>query len=135
MGQESTVRLDAYPDLFFEGNVSKVLPMANPSEDAPNVQVFEVIVDLKEESSILRPGMSAATEIIVESLTEVVAVPKSAVFSSGDSPVVYLLEESGFTARSVALGLQNTESVVVESGLAPGEKIALVDPTRVRGNP
>ena len=134
VGQKSTVRLEAYPDMLLHGSVSKVLPMANPSVDAPNVQVFEVIIDIDEESSILRPGMSAAAEIVVESIPDAMTVPRGAIFKVDDLYLVYCLEGSSFSPRSIEMGLQNTVSVVVESGVEPGEKIALVDPTRILGH-
>ena len=132
VGQTSTVLLDAYPDMVLTGKVSKVLPMANPSIDAPNVQVFEVIVDVAEESSNLRPGMSALAEIVVDSIADAISIPREAVFSNQEGEhLVYCLDASSVEARQVTLGLQNSVSVVVESGLEAGDRVALSNPTRM----
>ena len=127
--QPATVRLDAYPEMLFNGRVSTILPMANPSLNAPNVQVFEVVVDIEEESSLLRPGMSALAEIIVEAIQDTIHVPREAVFHAADRlAVVYRLEGSSFAETEVRVGMQNAVSVMIDSGLAAGDKIALVAP-------
>lgn len=127
--QPATVRLDAYPDMLFNGRVSTILPMANPSIDAPNVQVFEVVVDIEEESALLRPEMSALAEIIVEAIPDTIYVPREAIFHDPERrPVVYRLEGSSFAAREVRVGMQNAVAAVIDSGLAAGDKVALVAP-------
>ena len=127
-GQRAFVRLDAYPEPVFSGKVAKIFPMANPHEDAPNVQVFEAIIDIEEKDPRLKPGMSAAAEIVLTLIPDVLFIPLEAIFQQGDQTLVYCLKESGFEFREVQLGKRSTLSAIVESGLREGAIIATKDP-------
>ena len=127
-GQQAFVRLDAYPGPIFSGKVAKIFPMANPHKDAPNVQVFEMIIDIEEEDPRLKPGMSAAAEIVLALIPDVLSVPLETIFQQGGKTRVYCLKESRFELQEVELGKRNALSVIIESGLREGEVIATKDP-------
>ena len=127
-GQQTFVRLDAYPGPIFSAQVAKIFPMANPHEDAPNVQVFEMIIDIEEEDPRLKPGMSAAAEIVLALIPDVLYVPLEAIFQQGDETRVYCLKESRFEPLAVELGKSNTVSIIIKSGLREGAVIATQDP-------
>ncbi len=130
-GQKAFVRLDAYPGPVFHGQVTKVFSMANPSLNAPNVQVFEMIIDIEEEDARLKPGMSAAAEIVLETIPDALSIPLEAVFHQEGKSVVYHLDGDSFEPLEVELGKRNTTSTVVKSGLEEGERIALKRPSPV----
>ena len=128
IGQQAFIRLDASPGVVFRGQVAKVSPMANPREDAPNIQVFETIIDIQEQDERLKPGMSVAAEIVVETIPDVLSIPLEAVFEQDGKNIVYCLRGRFFEPVEVELGGHNATSIVVESGLEEGEKIALEAP-------
>jgi HlyD family secretion protein len=127
-GQKVFVRLDAYPGPVFTGQVAKIFPMANPHEDAPNVQVFEMIINIEEQDPRLKPGMSAAAEIILEVIPDVLSIPLESVVQQEDKSLVYCLRGHRFEALEVGLGKRNATSIIIESGLEEGDLIALKDP-------
>ena len=128
VGQRAFVYLDAYPDLAYNGTVTRIFPMANPGILVPNLQVFEMVVDIDEADVLLRPGMSAAAEIILESVPDVVSVPLGAVFYPNGNPVAYRIDGNSFVPVGLQLGSRNLTSVIVESGLEAGATVALADP-------
>jgi len=119
------VRLDAFPGPVFHGQVTKVAPMANPEEDAPNVQVFELVVDIKEQDDRLRPGMSAAIEIIVDTVADALSVPLEALRELDGHTIVYRLRGRSLEPVAVKLGRRNAVAAVVDSGLEEGAILAL----------
>lgn len=129
-GQPVLVRLDAFPGPVFHGQVAKVAPMANPEEDAPNVQVFELVVDIKEQDDRLRPGMSAAIEIVVDTLANALSVPLEALHLQDGQALAYRLRGGDLEPVKIRLGLRNTVAAVVDSGLDEGEVIALRPPVQ-----
>lgn len=86
----------------------------------------------EEESQLevlLRPGLLADVEIIVEKIPNAIHVPVQAVFEKDGKPVVYVKRENTFEPRFIK-PLKRSESVmVIAEGLKPGEIIALSDPT------
>ncbi len=127
-GQPVIVRLDAFPDRKFTGTVKTVASIGNPKESNPSVKVFEVMVDLAQADSILRPGMTVSARIQVSTIPNVISVPIESVFDDHGKPVVYVEHGSSFEKRSVTLGEKNDNFIVVTKGIRAGDKVSLVDP-------
>jgi multidrug efflux pump subunit AcrA (membrane-fusion protein) len=130
VGQQAAVRLDAFPGPVFRGQVAQLAPMATPQPDAPDVQVFEVMIGFHDQDERLRPGMSAQVEIVLENLPEVLSVPLAAVFEQGDTAVVYCLRQGAFARVPVELGRRSATTAEVHAGLREGDVVALKEPSR-----
>ena len=107
-----------------------VASIGNPKETNPSVKVFEVLVDLDQADSILRPGMTVSARIRVSTIDNVVSVPIEAVFDDGGKPVVYAEHGSSFDKRAVTLGKKNDNFIIITKGLKEGEKVSLTDPNK-----
>jgi len=79
--QQATVTVAAYPNQPFNGIVLKVEPQA---EDEEAVTLFAVIVTIKNESGLLKPGMNAEVEIDIASRLQVPAIPTIALRTPSD---------------------------------------------------
>jgi hypothetical protein len=77
---------------------------------------------------LLRPGLLADAEVIVESLDSVVYIPYQAVFDTTQGPVVYLWNGRSLEPRPVELGKRSESQVVILSGLEEGDQISLQSP-------
>jgi HlyD family secretion protein len=83
---------------------------------------------------LLRPGLLADVEIILEKIPDAIHIPNQAVFEKDGKPFVYMRASGGWEER-VIQPLKRSESVmVVASGLKPGDVIALGDPTAKPGD-
>ncbi len=119
-GQEVEIRVDAYPDRTFAGQVERVAPLG--VEEA-NIVTFDVeIVVRDEQASLLRSGMSADLSILT-GLEEGVLVPLAAVRTEGRSRVVQLA--SGETRR-IRSGATDGRRLVVLQGLEDGDEVRAV---------
>ncbi len=127
-GQPVRVRLDAFPGPVFEGQVTRVAPMANPDLDAPNVQVFELVVDINAKDDRLKPGMSASIEIVIDTVPDALSVPLEAVREQEGHALVYRREGGNLEPVQVKLGKRNAVATVVDSGLEEGAVLALRPP-------
>jgi len=84
---------------------------------------------------LIRPGLLADVEIIVEKLQNVIHIPAQAAFEKGGKLVAFVQQGPGKWEERVLKPLKRSEStLVVESGLKPGEIIALADPTEKPGD-
>jgi HlyD family secretion protein len=81
-GMEATVTVEAYPDRVFEGMVEKIEPQAVVQQ---NVTMFPVIVQLDNSSGLLKPGMNAEVEVLIDEATDVLLVPNNAIVNTNDA--------------------------------------------------
>lgn len=75
VGQKASFRVDAYPERRFPAEV-RMIHFA--SETIQGVVTYKVILDVDNSELVLRPGMTATAEIVVEELKEVLLVPNAA---------------------------------------------------------
>ena len=79
---------------------------------------------------LLRPGLLADVQITVEKLPNAIHVPAQAVFQKDGQNIVYVQQRNGrFQPRKVQLVKRSESMMVLGSGVAPGEVVALSDPT------
>jgi HlyD family secretion protein len=125
--QKVAVRVEAYPDLRLTGQVTLVGTLAREEKERRGAKFFSVTVLVNESEPRLRPGMTARVEIGVEEREKALFVPLEAVFEREGRTVVYPAGRRP-RPREVSLGPSNADFVVVEKGLARGERVLLRDP-------
>jgi hypothetical protein len=125
-GQDVNIRVDAFPDRSYTGKVIKV---ANIGEQLKgyDAKVFEVIVQVNESDTILRPAMTTSNEIITGLYDSLLAIPLESLVSDS---LTYVYKEgaNGLLRQEVITGLSNNNEIVVEHGLKEGDIIYLVPP-------
>ena len=80
-GLRTTVTVNAYPNQPFQGEVLKVEPQAETSQ---NVTMFPVLIRIQNQSGLLKPGMNADVEIHIGRRENVLAVPNAALRTTRD---------------------------------------------------
>ena len=150
-GQVATIKLDALPKPTFHGKIKSIASLGREKEGEKNVKVFDVIIQIEEEDVRLKPGMTATSRVVVETIpprptaapdsvqseaTGEVAtaaamplyIPLDAVFEKDGRTLVYRLVGGQPEEREVKLGQKNEDFVIVEEGLAPNDRVTLRDP-------
>jgi hypothetical protein len=88
-----------------------------------------------ELAVILRPGLLADVEIIVEKVPDAVYVPNQSVFEREGKTVVYVRNaKGGYDATPIQIAKKSETVTIVASGIAPGATIALSDPLAKPGD-
>jgi len=130
VGQKARITLDAYPDMQLEGHVHKVAVLPDPQHRwlNPDLKVYSTDVIIHGEHKMLKPGLSARVEIIVDKLHDVLVAPIQAVVPEGDDSVCYVITNGGTERRIVEAGLANDKFIEIKSGLSVGEKVMLNPP-------
>ncbi len=129
-GQKAAVRIEARPDAVYSGKIRLVDKLAKPRQPGVPVQYFAVVVELeKTDRDAMKPGQRVHADLILDEESAIV-VPRQAVFNKDTKNLVYRRGKTGFEPVPVELGPATSGRVVVKSGLAEGDEIALRDPTR-----
>jgi len=135
-GQEVKLKVDAFPDNDYSGTVIKV---ANIGETLKNYdsKVFEVIVQVNEVDSILRPAMTTSNEIVTDIYEEVVFIPLEALFSD-TLAFVYKNNNGAIVKQEIITGPSNDNEIIIEHGLTSNDEIYFSppdDPSSLEFNP
>jgi multidrug efflux pump subunit AcrA (membrane-fusion protein) len=126
--QEVQIGLDAFPDKELTGTVVEV---ANIGEQRPNTdaKVFQVLIEIHESDTTLRPGMTTSNKILAEEIPNVVFIPIECIHSQGDSiTYVYKKEGLGYVKQEVATGKSNSDQTIIMAGVESGDELYLSDP-------
>lgn len=113
VGQPVTLSFDAIQDKQYHGVVSQVAPVGDVLQGAVN---FDVTVELTDADQDVRPGMTAAVNIIVDQITDALLVPNRAVRVVNGKQVVYLLNNGQLVETPITLGASSDNQSLVTSG-------------------
>jgi HlyD family secretion protein len=131
-GQSAEVRFDALPGHVFHGTVKTVGGMSmRQFWEADLGGKFDVSIQLSNEDSRLRPGLTAQIVILGDEKKNVLYVPRQALFLKDGKRVVYVKKGNGFEQREVTIQSEGESRAAIE-GLNAGTEVALIDPTAPR---
>jgi HlyD family secretion protein len=74
-GQQGTFSVDAYPDRKFQARIRE---LRYGSEVVQGVVTYKAVLTTDNSDLLLRPGMTATAEIIVQQVTKALTVPNAA---------------------------------------------------------
>jgi HlyD family secretion protein len=130
LGQPVVLSIEGVPDKEHKGKVSEISPLAKLDYSGyPVTKNFDLTVRLEDPDPRLRPGMTAGFRVEVERVPGSMVIPASAIFEKGGQTVAYVLSKGIYQERRVVVARRGVGQVMVSSGLKPGERIALKDPT------
>jgi multidrug efflux pump subunit AcrA (membrane-fusion protein) len=125
------VVLESRPDVTWPAEIRRVDPLAKPRLRGSPVQYFAVILKLaKTDPQAMKPGQRVRATLILQEQEKAIAVPRQAVSEQDGKKIVYVRRSGRFEPVEVSLGPASMGRVVVEKGIAPGDEVALIDPTR-----
>jgi RND family efflux transporter MFP subunit len=118
VGQSATMALSYQPGKRYQGKVTLVYPILEEGS-----RTLQARLEFANPSMELKPEMFADVTLHAD-VGERLAVPDSAVISTGVRSIVFVERERGvFEPREVRLGLRLGDSVEVIEGLHAGESI------------
>jgi HlyD family secretion protein len=133
-GLPARLAIEGRPGEEHEATVTKVEPLAKTRNYQSPVKYFEATLSLaRTDPSFMKPGQKVRAVVRLEEAEGVLAVPRGAVFEKDAKRIVYRKEGGRFVPVEITIGRQSISRVVLASGLAAGDVIALRDPTTKRG--
>ena len=120
-GKQVDFEVRGYPGQRFAGKISRVAPAADPV-----TRQIQVLVDIPNPGGKLVAGLYAEGRVSVE-MREGIVVPLGAIDLSGDQPTVLRVKAGATERATVALGLRDERSEIVEitNGVEPGDVLVL----------
>ena len=124
--QPVMLTFDAILGREYHGEVVEVAQAGTVEQGVVN---FTVTVELIDADASVKPGMTAAVNIVVEEVQAVLLVPNRAVRLMDGKRVVYVLENGLPVQKGITLGpSSDTMSVVADGDLKEGDVVILNPP-------
>lgn len=131
IGQSAELIFDAFFESVYNGEVIKIAPVGNSVQ---GVVEYTVRVALRDGDDRIKPGMTAAVNIVVDVKEDALVVPNSAIVVIDGQEQVFVRRNGGFKGVPITLGsYSDFYSEVVEADIKEGELIILNPPNTVTG--
>lgn len=127
-GQKVIIKLDAFPQFSYNGDVVDVASVGKSKGNNSSAKVFDVVIAISKQDSIMKPGMTTSNEIIIETLKSVLFTPIESVFEEDGLFYVYKKTTFGFSKTEVKTGSKNDNFIVITEGLSEGDEVSLSNP-------
>jgi len=118
-GNPVTFNVDAYPAHDFPGVVTRIAPKATIVSGVVN---YEVGVDIRRDTQLLKPDMTA--NVSIQTARHVALVlPSGAVQREGSETFVHVPGKSGLERRDVIVGSSDAGMVEIRRGVAASDSV------------
>ncbi|MEX2601159.1 MAG: efflux RND transporter periplasmic adaptor subunit [Balneolaceae bacterium] len=130
--QDVKLGLDAIRDKELSGVVTSV---ANIGEQRPNSdsKVFEVIIEVNESDTTLRPAMTTSNEIFVETVPSAIYLPLETIHTYDATNYVFTQSGSQMVMQQVVLGPMNENDIVIREGVSLSDRVLITMPPDTAG--
>jgi len=128
-GQPVSLSFDAILNQGYTGTVVDVGQVGTTVQGLVN---FEVTVELTDADERVRPGMTAAVNIQIAKIDNVLLVPNRAVRLRNGERVVYVLKANIPTPVVITIGAtSDVNSEIIDGDVAAGDIVVLNPPTEL----
>lgn len=127
IGQPVNLTFDAILNKEYRGMVTEVSRVGSLGAGLVN---FTVTVEITDADEDIRPGMTAAANIIIKQIPDALLVPNRAVRLRDGQRVVYVLKGSTPTPVNIEIGASSDQfSEIISGDLKEGDTLVLNPPT------
>lgn len=126
IGQNVRMTFDAIQGREYTGQVTEVSSIGLLNQ---GIVEFLVTIEVLDADEDVKPGMTAAVNIVVETLENVLLVPNRAVRSMQGDYIVYVIENNELVLVPIELGANSdTHSEVIDGKLRVNDQLVLNPP-------
>ena len=162
VGQQATVKAEAYPNQHYSGQVVRIAPEARVEQ---NVTLFDVVILVENTDGKLKSGMNAEVEIVMVDRSNVLTIPMIALQqglaseaqiaqsgrpdghegttnagsggrgqSGGGGSIVLVRQGDTFQPQPIRVGMTNYQVVEVLAGLSEGDVLGIPMVSRLKSD-
>jgi multidrug efflux pump subunit AcrA (membrane-fusion protein) len=132
-GQTADIMTDSYPKKKIKGEIADIGLMATATQTGGTAFPVKIKVT-EDDGAVLRIGMSADADIIINTYPDAIRIPVQAVVSSNGKDVVYVVVGSRAEKRDVKVGLIYGDFYEVKDGVTNGEYVVIKGLEKLKDN-
>lgn len=118
VGDNVLVKVDAYPNEVFTGEITTVNPKIDPIS-----RTFKIKIELPNPDFRLESGMFARINIIEHESKDALLIPQRVIVEEDESKKVFVVEKSRAVQKPITTGIINDDMVEVTGGLSDGDVV------------
>jgi multidrug efflux pump subunit AcrA (membrane-fusion protein) len=128
-GQKVTLSMDAFPNKTFTG---QVLAINTNGQSTSGVTTYPTIIVFDNSLSGMYPNMSVSANIIIDSKSDVLTVPTSAIQtdSTTGTSTVKVMKNNQMSQVTVETGISDSTNTEIVSGLSEGDTVVTSTTTK-----
>jgi len=126
-GQAADLTLDAIPGQRFSAQVERISPIVDPVTGT-----FKVTMKVPDQGGRLKPGMFGRFNIVWDTRSDVLLVPRVAVVDDDVSDSVFVVVDGKAERRTVRVGYSRGTQVEIMDGLQGDEDIVVIGQAGLR---
>jgi membrane fusion protein (multidrug efflux system) len=127
IGQSIELTVDAVAGRAFTGKVYAIAPQIDESGRSVLLRAR-----VGNEKGVLRPGMFARVNLVLEERAGALMIPEEALIAQGEQQLVYKVVDGKVEAAKVKIGLRQKGRVEILEGLQPGDTVITAGQIKVR---
>lgn len=120
-GQPVQIKVDAIAGQSFGGEILRISPVVNPETGT-----FQVTVSIRDESKKLKPGMFGRVDIIYDTHSQALIIPKNALIDEDGTNSVFVIRDKVAYRQTVRTGYADEKGIEILVGLAPADTVVTV---------
>jgi membrane fusion protein (multidrug efflux system) len=126
LGQKAKIKVDAYPEENFVGEVTKISPVVDLINRAAPI---EITVD--NPGHLLKSGMFAKVSLVIQERKGVPIILKEAIIGREPELYAYVIENKKAALRKISLGIRQGPYYEVTGGLKAGDLVVIMGQQRL----
>lgn len=119
-GREVRLRLNAADGVVFAGQIRQISPVVDTATGT-----VKITIEAREVPDDVRPGSFVSVDIIRETRTDALLLPRGAVLRELQKSHVFVAKDEVAQKRPVTLGLEEGDFIEALSGVEAGEKVII----------
>jgi hypothetical protein len=123
VGQHVEIGIDAFPEKKFTGVVTEVANIGEQMKNT-NAKVFEVVIEVNEFDSVMRPAMTTKNIILTNVIDSALFVPIECIHTQDSITYIVI----GNKRQQVIVGKSNENEIIIKAGLEEDDNIYLLPP-------
>ena len=127
VGSTARVLVDAYPNKVFEARATRIVHALDPRSRTLGVEM-----EIANPELLLKPGMYARVELVIDRHPGALLIPSEAVAIDGDASFVFVVDKGVVARRQIATGVGEGSLVEVVKGIAGEEQVIIEGKELVR---
>ncbi|MGG1550620.1 efflux RND transporter periplasmic adaptor subunit [Paenibacillus ferrarius] len=133
VGMKAEIKVDSFPGRVFPAEVTQVSSVGTTTN---GVTFYDVVLATENKDNVLKIGMTATGEILVQDKKDVLYIPPEALQLQRGKRVVSVKKEDGTveTEHEVKIGIRSATQIEITEGLQAGDKVVVPQAVRRQQN-
>jgi membrane fusion protein (multidrug efflux system) len=127
VGSVARVIVDAYPARTFQAKAVRIVHALDPRSRTLGVEM-----EIPNADHLLKPGMYARVELVIDRHPDTILIPGEAVVTDGETSSVFVVREGVVERRPVVTGVGEGTAVEITKGLSGDEQVIVEGKELVR---